>query len=113
MQQMCSKRLVRSYLHQPRNTWSFALSEDGRMEGEFAVNDLKMIFKSRVSCPFLYSSLTDGIKSFMGTGPAAAAMNHSSREMVEETISQALTPFHLVDDLYFLQNSFLVFIAQK
>jgi hypothetical protein len=32
---------------------------------------------------------------------------------VEETISQALTPFHLVDDLYFLQNSFLVFIAQK
>ena len=49
----------------------------------------------------------------MGTGPAAAAMNHSSREIVEETISQALTPFHLVDDFYFLQNSFLLFIAQK
>ncbi len=97
----------------PGTPGPFALSEDGRMEGEFAVNDLKLIFKTRVSCPFLYSSLTDGIKSFMGTGPAAAAMNHSSREIVEETISQALTPFHLVDDLYFLQNSFLVFIAQK
>ena len=97
----------------PGTPGPFALSEDGRIEGEFAVNDLKLIFKTRVSCPFLYSSLTDGIKSFMGTGPAAAAMNHSSREIVEETISQALTPFHLVDDLYFLQNSFLVFIARK
>jgi ubiquinone/menaquinone biosynthesis C-methylase UbiE len=97
----------------PGTPGPFALSEDGRIEEEFANNHLKMIFKTRVSCPFLYSSLTDGIKSFMGTGPAAAAMNHSSREIVEETVSQALTPFHLVDDLYFLQNSFLVFIAQK
>ena len=91
----------------------FAFSEDGRMEGEFTNNNLRLRFKTRVSCPFLYSSLTDGIKSFMGTGPAAAAMNYSSREIVEETISQALQPFHLVDDLYFLQNSFLVFIAQN
>ena len=97
----------------PGTPGPFALSEDGRIEGEFANNNLKMILKTRVSCPFLYSSLTDGIKSFMGTGPAAAAMNHSSREIVEETISLALTPFHLVDDLYFLQNSFLVYIAQK
>jgi SAM-dependent methyltransferase len=97
----------------PGTPGPFALSEDGRMEEEFANNNLKLIFKTRVSCPFLYSSLTDGIKSFMGTGPAAAAKNHSSREIVEETISQALTPFHLVDDLYFLQNSFLVFIAEK
>ena len=97
----------------PGTPGPFALSEDGRIEGEFANNHLKMILKTRASCPFLYSSLTDGIKSFMGTGPAAAAMNHSSREIVEDTISQALTPLHLVDDLYFLQNSFLVFIAQK
>jgi SAM-dependent methyltransferase len=97
----------------PGTPGPFALSEDGRIEWEFANNNLKMIFKTRVSCPFLYSSLTDGIKSFMGTGPAAAAINHSSREIVEETIGQALTPFHLVDDLYFLQNNFLVFIAQK
>ncbi len=91
----------------------FALSEDGRIEEMFTNNRLKTIFKTRISCPFLYSSLTDGIKSFMGTGPAAAAMSYSSREMVEETIGLALAPFHLVDDLYFLQNSFLVFIAQK
>jgi SAM-dependent methyltransferase len=91
----------------------YSLSEDGRMEREFSDNNLKISYKTRVSCPFLYSSLTDGIKSFMGTGPAAAAKNHSSREIVEEAIGQALKPFHLVDDLYFLQNSFLVFIAQK
>ena len=39
----------------PGTPGPFALSEDGRMEGEFAVNDLKLIFKTRVSCPFLYS----------------------------------------------------------
>jgi SAM-dependent methyltransferase len=106
---------INTLLPLPANdaTGLYALSEDGRMEREFLDNHLKMSFKTRVSCPFLYSSLTDGIKSFMGTGPAAAAMNHSSREIVEETISQALRPFHLVDDLYFLQNSFLVFIAEK
>ena len=98
---------------EPGTPGPFALSEEGRIEDEFANHHLNMILKTRVSCPFLYSSLTDGIKSFMGTGPAAAAINHSSREIVEDTIGNALSPFHLVDDLYFLQNSFLVFIAQK
>jgi ubiquinone/menaquinone biosynthesis C-methylase UbiE len=91
----------------------FALSEDGRIEREFSENNLKLIFRTKISCPFLYSSLTDGIKSFIGTGPAAAAINHSSLEIVEETVGTALAAFHLVDDLYFLQNSFLVFIAEK
>jgi ubiquinone/menaquinone biosynthesis C-methylase UbiE len=97
----------------PGTPGPFALSEDGRIEADFAKNNLKLIYKTRVSCPFLYDGLTESIKSFMGTGPAAAAMNHGSRIIVEETISKALKPFHLVDEFYFLQNSFLVFIGEK
>lgn len=91
----------------------FALSEDGKMEDELTVAGLRLTYKTSVTCPFIYASLTDGIKSFMGTGPAAAAISNSDRMTVEETIARALQPFQLVDDLHFLQNQFLVFIAEK
>jgi SAM-dependent methyltransferase len=97
----------------PGTPGPFALSEDGKIETIFEKYNLKLIYKTRVSCPFLYASHTEGIKSFLGTGPAAAAMNFSSRQNVLDTISKALEPFRLVDDVYFLQNSFLVFIAAK
>ena len=74
---------------------------------------MRMIYKTRVACPLLYHSLANGIKSFMGTGPAAAAMNYTDKEIVEETISKALRPFRITDDIYFLQNQFLLFIVQK
>ena len=97
----------------PGTPGPFALSEDGKIESVCMNNDLKVIYKTAVSCPFLYSSLGDGIKSFMGTGPAAAAMNNSDKETVEKTIAKALQPFHVADDFYFLQNQFLFFIAEK
>jgi SAM-dependent methyltransferase len=97
----------------PGTPGPFALSEDGKMEGIFERIGLKLRYKAGVSCPFLYASLSDGIKSFMGTGPAAAAVNHSSSASVEKTIARALQPFGLTDGLYFLQNQFLVFIVQK
>lgn len=97
----------------PGTPGPFALSEDGKIESTCENNGLKVIYKTRVACPFLYASLADGIKSFMGTGPAAAAMNNSSKETVEETIAGALQPFRVADDFYFLQNHFLVFIAEK
>jgi len=49
----------------------------------------------------------------MGTGPAAAAMNNNPRQTVEDVIAGALMPYGLTDDLHFLQNQFLVFIAEK
>ena len=97
----------------PGTPGPFALSEDGRIEASLEKQDLKLIYKEKIACPFLYANLADGIKSFMGTGPAAAAMNHTSRSIVEETIAQGLEPFRLADDLHFLQNHFLVFIARK
>lgn len=97
----------------PGTPGPFALSEDGKMEKILESLDLTVIYKTRVSCPFLYYSLNDGIKCFMGTGPAAAAMNYASKKHVEQTIADALQPYHLTEDFYHLQNSFLLFIAEK
>lgn len=97
----------------PATPGPFALSEDDKMEGILQSIDMKMLYKTKVSCPFLYHTLGDGIKSFMGTGPAAAALNYASKKHVEQTITDALQPYHLTEDLYHLQNSFLLFIAEK
>jgi SAM-dependent methyltransferase len=97
----------------PGTPGPFALSEDGKIEGVFKNNGLKLIYKTSVACPFLYSSLADGVKSFMGTGPAAAAMNNNEKKTVEQTIAGALKPYRLADGFHFLQNQFLVFIAEK
>lgn len=97
----------------PGTPGPFALSEDGKIESHFAKLGLKLQFKALVACPFLYSSLNDGVKSFMGTGPAAAAMNNKDKQIVEVTIAGALAPFHVADDIHFLQNHFLVFVAEK
>ena len=97
----------------PGTPGPFALSEDGRIESSFEKNGLKLIHKSRVACPFLYASLSDAVKSFMGTGPAAAALNNNEKKVVEQAITKALKPFELVDGFHFLQNHFLVFIAEK
>jgi SAM-dependent methyltransferase len=97
----------------PGTPGPFALSEDGKIESHLGNNGLKLTYKTTVNCPFLYRSVADGVKSFMGTGPAAAAVNNSSKKTVEETITNALKPYHAGDDFYFLQNQFLVFIAEK
>ncbi len=91
----------------------FALSEDGRIETSFEQNGLMLIYRTSVSCPFLYAGLTDGIKSFMGTGPAAAAAMNSDDFTVEQTIAKALLPYRIADGMHFLQNRFLVFIGRK
>ena len=91
----------------------FALSEDGRMESIFQELNLKMVYKTQVTCPILYAKLSEGVKSFMGTGPAAAACNSNDEKLVKDTIAQALRPFRLTEDMYHLQNQFLLFIAEK
>jgi SAM-dependent methyltransferase len=97
----------------PGTPGPFALSEDGKMESILEELNLKAVYKTAVSCPFFYQSLEDGIKSFMGTGPAAAAIDIASENQVEQTIATAFQPYHLTDDMYHLQNSFLLFIAEK
>lgn len=92
----------------------FALSEDGRIEGTLDKNGLKLLSRAVVPCPFNYASLEDGVKSFMGTGPAASAINYTkNKKLVEETIAKALKAYNTADGLHFLMNNFLVFVAEK
>ncbi len=72
-----------------------------------------MVYRTSVTCPFLYPGMEDAVKSFMGTGPAAMAMNFTDKATLESTVAKAFQPFGLPDDLYYLQNQFLVFIAEK
>lgn len=97
----------------PGTPGPFALSEEGKIESICNTINLKVIYKTRVACPFLYHSTEEGIKSFMGTGPAAAAMNHTSEKTIQKTIVEALQPYRLTEDMYHLQNSFLLFIVEK
>jgi len=97
----------------PGTPGPFALSEDGKVESVFEKLGLTKLYKTRVTCPFVYPNLNSGIKSFMSTGPAAAALNSNSKTKVEDTIADALTPFHVTDEYYYVQNSFLLFIAEK
>jgi SAM-dependent methyltransferase len=97
----------------PGTPGPFALSEDGKMESVFKNFGLRLLNKTTVACPIMYRSVEDGIKSFMSTGPAASAMKYAEKRTVEQTIAEALDRFRVIDDLHFLQNHFLVFIATK
>jgi len=97
----------------PGTPGPFALSEDGKVESIFSQLGLKTVFKTTVACPATYPHLADGIKSFMGTGPAALAIENHDKSTVEATIAKALQSFKLVDDIHYLHNQFLVFIAEK
>jgi len=97
----------------PGTPGPFALSEDGKVESVLENVGLQNIRRIKVPCAFLYQSLNDATKSYMGTGPAAAAMNHNDKAVVEKTIANAFASFEVSEGLYFQQNSFLLFIAEK
>jgi SAM-dependent methyltransferase len=97
----------------PGTPGPFALSEDGRMESIFEEIGVKKVFKAQIACPILYGKISEGVKSFMGTGPAAAACNSNDERLVKDTIAQAFRPYRLTEDMYHLQNQFLLFIAEK
>lgn len=97
----------------PGTPGPFALSEDGAIEAILHKIGMKTIYKATVACPLFYSNLSEGVKSFMGTGPAAAACNYADELTVREIIAEALQSFRVTEDFYHLQNQFLVFIAEK
>jgi SAM-dependent methyltransferase len=97
----------------PGTPGPFALSEDGKVESILDRLGLHLESKSSVPCPFIYSSLADGVKSFLGTGPAANALNFVDKPTLEETIKRALTPYHTIDNFYFQLNHFLLFTVRK
>jgi SAM-dependent methyltransferase len=97
----------------PGTPGPFALSEEGKLEGIFAKQGLKVEFHSKVGCPLFYNNLSEGVKSFMSTGPAAAAGNLNKQSVVEGVISKELLAFQLTEGMYHLQNQFLLFIVRK
>jgi len=97
----------------PGNPGPFALSEEGRIEAICDSLELNLVYKTTVACPIIYYSMEDGVRSFMGTGPAAAALAHVSEKKVQQTIAGALRHFHVTEDIYHLQNNFLLFIVEK
>lgn len=97
----------------PGTPGPFALSEDGRMESIMDKAGLQLLSKAIVPCPLFYATISEAIKSFMGTGPAAAACNHNEESKVRETIANAFQPYQVADEMYHLQNQFLLFVAEK
>ncbi|GAO42628.1 class I SAM-dependent methyltransferase [Flavihumibacter petaseus] len=97
----------------PGTPGPFALSEDGKVEAVFEEIGIRLVSRTKVACPFLYYSLEDAVQSFMGTGPAALALNQVSRETVVTTIAKAMEPYAVADGMHHLQNSFLLFVAEK
>lgn len=95
------------------NMGPFSLSEQGIMEDICADAGLKVVYRTKLACPFLYHSIDDAVNGFLATGLAAAALNYARGEQIEEAIRRSLLPFHLTGNLYFLQNQFLLFIAEK
>ena len=91
----------------------FVFSENGKIERICESIGLKMLLKTNAECPFIYTSLSHGINSFMGTEPAATALHYSDRSVLEEVLGNAFKPFLITDDIYFLKNNFLIFIAEK
>ena len=97
----------------PGTPGPFALSEDGAIEAILKRAGLKLTHKTTVACPILYHNLAEGVKSFMGTGPAAAACNYADELTVREVIAEAIQAFYVTDEFYHLQNQFLLFVARK
>jgi SAM-dependent methyltransferase len=97
----------------PGTPGPFALSQDGVMEAKFRQMGLQILSMETVMCPFLYSGLANGMKSYLGTGPAAAAINNTTGKNVEDVIAKALRPYHVIDGFYYMENRFKVFVTKK
>lgn len=97
----------------PGTPGPFALSEDGKIEEICARQGLKIKHRLNITCPMLFHSRVDAVKAFMGTGPAAIAMTQHDRKKVEKTIERAYEKFRLTEDMFYLQNQFLLFIIEK
>ena len=97
----------------PGSPSPFSLSEDGKIESILIELQFRIIVKQYVACPMLFISLSDAVKSFLSTAPAAAASNYTNSRNVIETIVRVFSPFKLTEDFYHLQNQFMLFIAEK
>lgn len=91
----------------------FAFSKKGKIERLCKKLDLKLDIKLGIACPFLFKELQEGVRGFLGTGPAAMLLKTQSRESVIDVIASALKQFEITGGFYFLQNRFQAYIVSK
>jgi SAM-dependent methyltransferase len=91
----------------------FSLSHNNNLESICENMGFWLIHSAVVPCHFLYSSLNDAVKGFMGTSTAAAAVDLTDQFTVENTIFSALKPFHITDGIHFLKNSVRIYVFEK
>jgi len=91
----------------------FSLSLNNNIESICENMGFWLIHSAVVPCHFLYASLNDAVKGFMGTSTAAAAVDHTDRYTVENTIFSALKPFHIIDGIHYLKNTVRVYVFEK
>lgn len=97
----------------PGTPGPFALSEDGVVEAAFDREGLQLVAREIVSCPQFYPNIAEALRSYLATGPAAAALKQHQPARVEKTILRAFEPYGLGDGFFHLQNSFLLFVGRK
>jgi SAM-dependent methyltransferase len=91
----------------------FLVAENGSVENIIERTGLNIVYRTRIACPFLYNNPVHAVNGFMSTRHAIAATHYTDKETVEKTIAESLDAFRLTDEIYFLQNHFLLFIAEK
>ncbi len=91
----------------------FSLSHNHNLESICEGMGFWLIHSAVVPCHFLFPSMNDAVNGFMSTSTAAAAADHTDRFTVEETIFNAIKPFHIVDGIHFLKNSVRIYVFEK
>ena len=71
----------------------FALSEPGALESLVEEAGFTPDEQHEVPCPWVYEDLDTAVRAFGSSGPAVRAEQEQGRDVVEQTIAQALQPF--------------------
>ncbi|MBL7741846.1 MAG: class I SAM-dependent methyltransferase [Chitinophagaceae bacterium] len=97
----------------PGTPGPFALSEEGKVEAICRSVGLKVIKKQNVFCPWQFSGTEALQQGFLCTGPCVKAVQVAGESTVRKMITGSAQPFNLADDIYYMENYFTFFIAEK
>jgi SAM-dependent methyltransferase len=90
-----------------------ALSDEGKVEGLLTAAGFKIIESNTIECPWNFSSLDDAVKGILAAGPSAEAILYAGKDKVKEKLVSSLEAFNIYDEIYFLENVYHYYIAEK
>ncbi|HEX6332891.1 MAG TPA: class I SAM-dependent methyltransferase [Flavisolibacter sp.] len=94
-------------------------------QGPFAVNDevklkaiatrtgLRITHQQSVPCPWLFSSMQSLQRAFLSSGPFVKAVISKGEQKVQQVIYDSAQPFHVGDQVYYLENEMVFFVAER